>query len=124
LDLINVLKALSHENRIRILNLLRKKELCVCELENIMRVNQSNVSRHLNKLKQSELIKSKQEAQWVFYYLNEELIKKHMFINKIITDELDELKVCQEDNKRLINYDKSDLTCEDISKKNINLDKV
>lgn|SRR5690554_3894866 len=119
-----VLKALAHENRIRILNLLREKNLCVCELVNLMKIKQSNVSRHLNKLKQSGLIKSKQEAQWIYYYINKDLINKHPFINEIIIGELNDLKICQKDNRRLENYIESDLTCENLSNGNINLDKI
>lgn len=124
MDLIELLKALAHENRVRILNLLRERELCVCELENIMKINQSNVSRHLNKLRQSGIIKSKQKAQWVYYYLNEEFIKNHPFIKEIFREELDDLEICQDDNRRLKNYLKSNLTCSNLSNETIDLDKI
>jgi ArsR family transcriptional regulator len=70
MNIIEVLKALAHENRIRILNLLAENELCVCELENILQVNQSNASRHLSKLKNADLIKAfektyHQKAPWL-----------------------------------------------------------
>lgn len=124
MDLIEVLKALSHENRIRIVNLLAKRKLCVCELENLMSVNQSNASRHLNKLKQAGLIKSEQEAQWVFYSLNDDMLNRHPFIREIIDKEMDSVESCVEDNKRFVNYEKSDLCCEDLSCNRINLDNL
>lgn len=109
-----ILKALSHENRLRILNLLKVSELCVCELEHIIGVNQSNASRHLIKLKQADLIKAEQKAQWVYYSLNPKIVEVHPFIQKIIDDELKELALCQEDNKKLANYQESGFTCADL----------
>jgi ArsR family transcriptional regulator len=119
MDLIEVLKALSHENRIRIISLLKQQELCVCELENIMEVNQSNASRHLSKLKQTGLIKGEQRAQWVYYSLNTDLFSKHNFLQKILDEELDALDLCQEDNQRLQKYRASGLTCEDLADSNL-----
>ncbi|AZO94461.1 metalloregulator ArsR/SmtB family transcription factor [Halocella sp. SP3-1] len=115
MDLIEVLKALSHENRIRILNLLKQQELCVCELENIMDVNQSNASRHLSKLKHEDLIKAEQKAQWVYYSINEDLFNEHKFLKNILDRELDILDICQEDNQRLKQYQESGLSCEELS---------
>lgn len=56
IDVLKIMKALSHQNRLRILNLINQHELCVCEIQYIMQINQSNTSRHLNKLKQAEII--------------------------------------------------------------------
>ncbi len=51
MTIVNMFKALSDENRLRIMSLLIREELCVCEIEVILELSQSNVSRHLNKLK-------------------------------------------------------------------------
>ena len=51
MELVEIFKAFGDETRIRILNLLRNSEMCVCEIEAILGINQSNASRHLNKLK-------------------------------------------------------------------------
>lgn len=113
-SIIYIIKSLSHENRLRILNLLKKQELCVCELENIMEINQSNVSRHLNKLKQAGIIKSNQKAQWVYYSLNKKILKKYLFINVLIEKELGYLKICEEDNERLKKYQESGFSCKEL----------
>ena len=76
MKLVDIIKALAHEKRLRILNLLRKQSMCVCELRNIMNINQSNASRHLIKLKNAELIDYQKEAQWVYYQLNQKQINK------------------------------------------------
>lgn len=72
-----ILKALADRNRLRILNLLLKCELCVCDIEEILELSQSNVSRHLNKLSQSGLLDSRKEAQWVFYMINKNFREQH-----------------------------------------------
>jgi ArsR family transcriptional regulator len=119
MNLIEVLKALSHENRVRILNLLKQQELCVCELENIMDVNQSNASRHLSKLKHEDLIKGAQKAQWVYYSINEKLFTEHKFLRYLLDMELDTLDICQEDNQRLQKYQESGLSCDDLGESNL-----
>ncbi|SFL07344.1 ArsR/SmtB family transcription factor [Halanaerobium salsuginis] len=124
MDLMKVLKALSHQNRIRILNLLQKQQLCVCEIENIMQINQSNASRHLNKLKQAGLIYSNQAAHWVYYYLNNKLIAEHTFLNNLFTEETLNLEICQLDELRLQKYNKSNLTCVNLSNDTSILDKI
>jgi ArsR family transcriptional regulator, arsenate/arsenite/antimonite-responsive transcriptional repressor len=84
-ELIKILKALADENRIRILNLLNTKKLCVCEIEKVLNMNQSNVSRHLNKLKNADLIDSVKQAQFVCYKINEEIITKFPFLKTFLT---------------------------------------
>ena len=51
MDWNETLKALADPNRLRVLNLLGDRTLCVCDLEEVLGLNQSNLSRHLAKLK-------------------------------------------------------------------------
>ncbi|MBN2103259.1 winged helix-turn-helix transcriptional regulator [bacterium] len=51
-----VLKALSDKNRIRILKMLEKKSLCVCEITAILGLAVSTISKHLSILKEANLI--------------------------------------------------------------------
>ncbi|HVI41523.1 MAG TPA: metalloregulator ArsR/SmtB family transcription factor [Anaerovoracaceae bacterium] len=67
LDIVNVLKGLSDETRLRILNLLYEKELCVCDITESLGIMQTKASRHLSYLKKAGLIKSRKQAQWVYY---------------------------------------------------------
>ena len=117
--LINILKALGHKNRLRILNLVNQKELCVCELRNIMDVNQSNISRHLAKLRNVKFVKSQRKAQWVYYSLNQKILKRHPFLQQLLEKEIKELEICKKDNKNLKEYNESDLSCEVLDESNI-----
>lgn len=68
--LIKLLKVLADKNRIRILELLRSRKMCVCELAYILGITQPSVSRHLKKLKSAGLIGDQQEGLWTDYFLN------------------------------------------------------
>ncbi len=65
-----ILKALADTNRLRILNLLHEKTLCVCDLEAILQLNQSNLSRHLSKLKQAGIVHAQKRALYTYYSRN------------------------------------------------------
>lgn len=69
-DLAEFLKALSDETRLRIMALLYQKEMCVCEICDVIGESQPKVSRHLAKLRDADLVRDERQSQWVFYYLN------------------------------------------------------
>jgi DNA-binding transcriptional ArsR family regulator len=67
MDLPGALKALADPNRLRIMNLLQEGTLCVCDLENILGLNQSNLSRHLARLKQAGMVTAEKKALFTYY---------------------------------------------------------
>jgi ArsR family transcriptional regulator len=119
MKLVKIIKSLAHENRLRILNLLRKQSLCVCELRNIMNINQSNASRHLRKLKNANLIDYQKEAQWVHYKLIKNQILKHPFIAMLLEKEFEEPEIFKQDLKNLQLYNESEISCENIDNADI-----
>lgn len=82
-NIVYIFKALADENRIRILNLLKNGELCVCDIEAVLSIKQSNASRHLNKLKMAEIIFSDKKSQWVYYWFNDTIFLKFPFLSMI-----------------------------------------
>ena len=104
MDIVGVLKAIGDETRIRIVNVLRQDTLCVCDLEEILKLSQSNVSRHLTKLRSCKLINSKKDAKWVYYSLDNAFIDKHPFLAELLAHELDKLPQCRKDLSRLKKY--------------------
>ncbi len=101
MDIVDIFKALADETRIRMLNLLRTGELCVCDIESVLGIQQSNASRHLNKLKLSGIIVSEKKSQWVYYQFNKDVFIKYPFLDMIINDEVSKISVCQEDLAQL-----------------------
>lgn len=62
--------ALSDETRLRILTLLTHGELCVCQIEAILQMPQSKVSRHLMVLRYAGLVSWRREGVWIHYSLS------------------------------------------------------
>ncbi len=116
-EIVQLFKALADETRIRILNLLRNGELCVCDIEEVLDIQQSNASRHLNKLKLAGLIISAKKSQWVYYRLNNEIVIKYPFILEIINNELGKINICESDIERLTQHKASGSFCEQRNKR-------
>ena len=76
-DLIKVLKAVADKNRMRILKMLEKKKMCVCELAAVLEIKQPSVSKHLSILKNAGLIQDERNVQWIDYSLCKEKINKY-----------------------------------------------
>jgi ArsR family transcriptional regulator len=62
-------RAFSDRTRLRILNLLTPRELCVCDLVRIIGAPQPTVSRHLAYLRRAGLVVSRKEGLWMYYKL-------------------------------------------------------
>lgn len=104
-DSIKVLKALSDSTRLRIILLLLNKELCVCELTFILKMEQSRVSHQLRILKDVDLVEDIRDKKWIVYripdsireklgYLLEGLLKERLKDSKEIKEDLANLKIC------------------------------
>lgn len=65
----SVLKALAHPARLRLVRLLSKKELCVCELRDAVGGDISTVSLHLLRLKRAGLVSARRQGNWMYYSL-------------------------------------------------------
>ena len=69
-----IFKAFSDASRIRILNLvLKNREMCISDLEQILDFTQTKTSRHLTYLKNAGIVSSRKQDQWVFYFINDEV---------------------------------------------------
>jgi ArsR family transcriptional regulator len=66
---IKIMKALSDANRVKMVKLLQRRTLCVCEIQESLGLAQSTASKHLKILEESGLITSAKEGLWVNYRL-------------------------------------------------------
>ena len=64
-----VFHALSDTTRLRILDLLRGGERCVCELQDVLDAGQSLLSFHLKTLRDAGLVTYRKEGRWAYYGL-------------------------------------------------------
>ncbi|HEY5584537.1 MAG TPA: metalloregulator ArsR/SmtB family transcription factor [Ruminiclostridium sp.] len=97
--LIDVLKALSDETRLRILNLLYEKELCVCDIMETLQISQAKASRHLIYLKNAGLVKDRKYAQWAYYSMYKD--ERMKFIDGLVYDNLRNLELYKKDLENL-----------------------
>ncbi len=71
-DFLEIIKAISDDNRARIVMALKEGELCVCQITELLELAPSTVSKHLSVLKQAELVESRKDGRWIHYRLNSE----------------------------------------------------
>jgi len=65
-----IFKALGEPTRLKIIKLLAHRELCVCDLEEILQMSQPRISQHLKVLKQAGLVNERKEGQRTICILN------------------------------------------------------
>lgn len=62
--------ALSDVTRLQILEMLSHRDRCVCELQQVLDVEQSRLSFHLKVLKEAGLIRDRREGRWIYYAID------------------------------------------------------
>ena len=98
-NLPEILKALSDETRLRIINLLYEQELCVCDIMEMLQITQAKASRHLIYMKNAGLVKDRKQAQWVYYAVQAD--EKHKFIDSLVYDNLRSIDLYKKDLENL-----------------------
>jgi len=68
-DALAITKALADANRLRILCALRRGELCVCQIIELLGLAGSTVSKHLSILYQARLVEARKDGRWMHYRL-------------------------------------------------------
>ncbi len=86
--ILEILKILSDEIRLKIVSLLAENELCVCELMDTLGMSQSRISNHLRILRNTGIIEARREGKWIFYSLARNAMDKALWeiIQAILTE--------------------------------------
>ena len=110
-NILPVMKALSDSNRLRIVAVLMKeKELCVCQITELLGIKGASTSRHLSLLVRAGILKSRKEGRWIFFSIkngklsdallssiknellkSEELIRDRKSIKRIIACDVEDI---------------------------------
>lgn len=69
-----IFKAMSDENRLRIMDLLKEKERTASELLDVMDFGQSTLSHHMKILIKAGVVEARRQGKWVIYHLKEEAV--------------------------------------------------
>jgi ArsR family transcriptional regulator len=94
-------RAFADVTRLRLLNLLIERELCVCDLCEVLGEIQPKVSRHLAYLRRSGLISARQEGRWTFYRITSEPTAIQRTLLACVGSCLRDFAVLNQDLKRL-----------------------
>lgn len=86
-----VLKSLADLTRLRMAHLLLSGELCACDIEAALTLNQSNASRHLTKLAASGLLEVEKRGLYRHYRLSEAVMQARPWVKVLLEDCADKL---------------------------------
>ena len=103
-----VFRALGDPNRIRIMKMLEVRQLCVCEVKEVLALSNSTVSKHLSLLHDAGLIKQTRDGKWVNYAINstteDGLVR---FVVSLLKASLTEDKSVRTGSEKLKNVDRN-----------------
>jgi len=98
---LEIFKALSDKTRVRILLLLMDRDLCVCELMFILKMEQSRVSHQLQVLKNADLVRGEREGKWMIYSVSPAKKKMVLILFDKLIPQLKDTQESQLDKKNL-----------------------
>jgi len=93
--------ALADKTRLRLLNLMRDGEVCVCFFAGTLATNNPKISRHLSYLKRAGLVTGRRDGKWIHYRINEPTDKTAREVFAATMKMLDADKDMKADRKRL-----------------------
>ncbi len=103
-----IFKALSDPNRLRIIMMLQVRPLCVCEIQSVLKLAPSTVSKHLSILRDAGFIYAIKENKWVNYYLDDKtgdsVIRE---LQKMVKEYLSRDDVFSSDRQKVLHIDRN-----------------
>jgi ArsR family transcriptional regulator, arsenate/arsenite/antimonite-responsive transcriptional repressor len=100
-DSVALLKAFADPSRLRLLNLLRGGEVCVCHLHEALELPQPTVSRHLAYLRKRGLVVGRKEGLWIHYRLAKPASQLHRRLLECVSSCLADPELLKNDRQRL-----------------------
>lgn len=98
---LEITKALADENRLRILMLLEKQELCACQIIECFNLAGATISKHLSILKRAKLLTSRKNGRWIYYKLAETNDNNIILALKLVQTALKGQSIIEKDSKKL-----------------------
>jgi ArsR family transcriptional regulator, arsenate/arsenite/antimonite-responsive transcriptional repressor len=110
-DVVKIFKAVADPTRLRIMLLLRRRELCVCELMFILDMEQSRVSHHMRVLRDAGIAEDVRDGRWIIYRVPEEArmlleglfagaLQERIALSSEASEDVKKLKSCIRENVR------------------------
>lgn len=93
---------LADRTRLRLLNLMRDGEVCVCFFAETLATNNPKISRHLSYLKRAQLVRGRRDGKWMHYQITEPKDKKAAEVFRGIMEMMEKENEFQLDRERLL----------------------
>ncbi|MDZ7723401.1 MAG: metalloregulator ArsR/SmtB family transcription factor [candidate division KSB1 bacterium] len=117
-QLVQLFKALSDKNRVRILKMLEARPLCVCEITEILGLAASTTSKHLHILTDAGLSFEQKDGKWVNYHLNRAAQQQYIKqLLPLMREWINDDPVVDQDRRNMQTTDRVDL-CRPVRKNN------
>ena len=102
-EVTRLLSALADPTRLRLLRLLHRQDLCVCELMDAVQLPQYKVSRHLREMRQVGLVEATRSGRWMHYRISGALRRSPLQqdLLKLLDVHLCDLPEAKRDDARL-----------------------
>ena len=111
-DIVKVFKTLSDDTRLRMLNLLKQRECCVCEVMQALLISQTRASRNLRILYDAGFLKLRKEGLWALYSIDEAAMRGYLGdLFKAVGKSLSDNAIAKADIKRLRQTKRVGLAC-------------
>ncbi len=110
---VQLFRALADETRLRILHLVGHREVCVCQIVEVLGLGQSKVSRHLAHLRNARLVNDRREGLWMYYSLAEPIGRLHEQVIEWLKQAVDEVPMGAVDLEALGNLGECGDLCPD-----------
>jgi len=79
-DTLDFLKVIADETRLKIILMLSKQDMCVCEIMERLAMSQPAISHHLRILKKNNLVLDDKDGRWVYYSLNKQVFTQQLAV--------------------------------------------
>lgn len=103
-DLELFFSALADKTRLRLLNLLRDGEVCVCFFAGTLATNNPKISRHLSYLKRASLVEARRDGKWMHYSLRRPVDKDAAAVFDATMKMLESDAEMKKDRERLVDF--------------------
>jgi ArsR family transcriptional regulator len=101
-DMEALFSALADRTRLRLLNLMRTDEICVCFFVEVLKTNQPKISRHLAYLRRAGVVSARREGKWMHYRIAEPADPHAAHVMREVMQWLAQDEGMQRDRARLI----------------------
>ena len=103
-DLELLFSALADKTRLRLLNLLRDGEVCVCFFAGTLETNNPKISRHLSYLKRAGLVNARRDGKWMHYSLRKPTDEKLVALFDATMKAVEDDPNMKKDRERLVSF--------------------